>query len=127
MCYVEMHRLLPMSSASHRLLSASVGEAVTVGFGLGFKPPNPSPLAWWHCIFGCSVGEYLCYKAFVRHRMSLYDGVLGAIRHSVIKKPIADSTGMLVLESVGCEPLLGGSRHSVSFFPSYLIASQMVQ
>ena len=45
--------------------------------------------------------------------MSFYDGVLGEIRLSAKIKPIADSKRMPLLEFVGCEPLLGGSRNSV--------------
>lgn len=43
----------------------------------------------------------------------LCDGVLGVIRLSAMIKPISDSTRIPVLEFVGCESLLGGSRNSV--------------
>lgn len=49
-------------------------------------------------------------KAFVKHWMSFYDGVLGEIRYSAKIKPIANSRRMPLLEFVGCEPLLGGSK-----------------
>ena len=52
-------------------------------------------------------------KAFVRLWMSFYDGVLGVVRLSAKIKPISDSKRMPLLEFVGCEPLLGGSRNSV--------------
>ena len=42
--------------------------------------------------------------------MSFYDGVLGEIRLSAMIKPIADGKRMHLLEFVGCEPLLGGSK-----------------
>lgn len=49
-------------------------------------------------------------KAFVRLWMSFYDGVLGVVRLSAKIKPISDSKRMPLLEFVGCEPLLGGSK-----------------
>lgn len=49
-------------------------------------------------------------KAFVRLWMSFYDGVLGVIRLSAKIKPISDNKRMPLLEFVGCEPLLGGSK-----------------
>ena len=42
----------------------------------GIKSLNPFPLEWCIAPFGCDVGEYLCYKAFGKHGMSFYDGVL---------------------------------------------------
>ena len=42
--------------------------------------------------------------------MSFYDGVLGVVRLSAKIKPISDNKRMPLLEFVGCEPLLGGSK-----------------
>lgn len=52
----------------------------------------------------------ICAKSIRKVRDVLYDGVLGVVRLSAKIKPISDSTRMPVLEFVGCEPLLGGSR-----------------
>lgn len=52
----------------------------------------------------------ICAKSIRKAWMSFYDGVLGEIRLSAMIKPIADSKRMPLLEFVGCEPLLGGSK-----------------
>lgn len=52
----------------------------------------------------------ICAKSIRKVRDVLCDGVLGVVRLSAMIKPISDSTRMPVLEFVGCEPLLGGSK-----------------
>lgn len=52
----------------------------------------------------------ICAKSIRKAWMSFYDGVIVWDRHSAKIKPIADSKRMPLLEFVGCEPLLGGSK-----------------
>lgn len=52
----------------------------------------------------------ICAKSIRKAWMPLCDGVLGEIRLSAMIKPIADSIKVSLLEFVGCEPLLGGSK-----------------